>query len=148
MLYRALFRTPHLAFAVRTKSSYVAVVRCFFDRFQLGKPKSQGTAKLATQNDLGAKMYLVRHMTFDKKKRSFNTSYFTQAILIFIQSLLVTYTESSETQGQLVGTTGSCCKFSPMKIPSFRLAAPGSPRMHILSPDFQTYFFTYGLSYA
>ena len=51
----------------------MSVVRCpnqFFDRLQLGKPKSQGTAKLATQNDLGAKMYLVRHMTFDNKKKT------------------------------------------------------------------------------
>ena len=46
--------------------SYLAVVRCpnqfFFDRFQLGKAKSQGAAKLAAEYDLGAKMYLVRHM--------------------------------------------------------------------------------------
>ena len=32
--------------------SFLAVVQCpneFFDRFQLGKPKSQGTAKLAAE---------------------------------------------------------------------------------------------------
>ena len=28
------------------------------------------------------------------------------------------------------GFSRSCCKLSPMKIPSSRLAAPGSPRMH------------------
>ena len=49
---------------------------------------------------------------------------------------------SSETQGHLVGTTGfsrakvynrSCCKLSPVKIPSSRLGAPGSPRMGFLA---------------
>ena len=34
----------------------------FFDRFQLGKSKSQGRANLAAKYDLGTKMYLVRHM--------------------------------------------------------------------------------------
>ena len=34
----------------------------FFDRFQLGKSKSQGRANLAAKYDLGKKMYLVRHM--------------------------------------------------------------------------------------
>ena len=49
---------------------------------------------------------------------------------------------SSETQGHLVGTTGfsrakvynrSCCKLSPVKNPSSRLAAPGFPRMGFLA---------------
>ena len=30
------------------------------------------------------------------------------------------------------GLSRSCCKLSPMKIPSSRLAAPGSPRMRVL----------------
>ena len=32
------------------------------------------------------------------------------------------------------GLSRSCCKLSPMKIPSSRLAAPGSPRMQANSP--------------
>ena len=34
----------------------------FFDRFQLGKSKSQGRAKLAAKYDVGTNMYLVQHM--------------------------------------------------------------------------------------
>ena len=34
----------------------------FFDRFQLGKPKSQVRQSLPLKDDLGAEMYSVRHM--------------------------------------------------------------------------------------
>ena len=64
---------------------------------------------------------------------------FCDCIVEFFCPLLLLF-PSSDIQGQLVGTTGfswakgynksSCCKLSSMKIPSSRLAAPGSPRMY------------------